>query len=109
MWAASGQGRVRGDREQFKGRGLLSINDADSVFRFKFKEIDQIFRDVNDDPFGVVFSGQAQVTDSEGTEKFGFTAAEIMPATEAPERLIWDIRGSNNLSLQFVTLSVKFR
>lgn len=97
LWDASGQGRVRGDRGPFRGRALLDTNDATIVFAFR--RIERTIRDENGAPFGVVLRGQAQVTDSEGTEKFRFTAA-IMSISETPERLTWDIRGSR-VSLQF--------
>lgn len=99
-WNASGQGRVRRNRGPFKGQGeLKSTGDANIVYAFTFKKIDRTFRDANGAAVGVVLSGQAQVTDSQGTEKFRIKAA-ITPAPEAPERLIWDIRGPG-LSLQF--------
>ena len=89
-WEASGQGRVRRDRGPFKGQALLNTGESNMVFAFK--KIERTFRDENGAPFGLVMSGRAQVTDSEGTEKLHFTAVAIR-STQASERLKWDIRG----------------
>ncbi len=98
-WDASGQGRVRRHRGPFEGQGELSLSSTsypDIVFTFE--KIDRTFRDANETPFGVVLSGQAQVTDSEGTEKFRIKAA--VRTTSEADRLTWAIRGPG-LSLQF--------
>ncbi len=97
LWEASGQGRTEPDSGPFEGQAVLSTSDATTVFTFE--NVDQVIRDENDTPVGIVLSGRGLKSNSRGNKEFRFSAVvERVPG--APERLNLQILGPG-VSIQF--------
>jgi hypothetical protein len=90
LWEASGHERTEPGGKSFEGQGVLSTDEATTVFTFE--NTDETIRDENDTPVGIVVSGRAQVSSNEGNKEFDFSAV-VTRVPGATERLYWQITG----------------